>query len=112
MHATLLLVAGVPVHVVADRLGHADPSITLRVYAHVIRRHAAGIADVFAAAADHIDEDQDDEDDGETRQRWCRVSRGVSKNSPGQSETPGHPPRDLGFCLRARRDSNPQPSDP
>ncbi|MFG1820376.1 tyrosine-type recombinase/integrase [Kribbella sp. NPDC049174] len=64
VHATLLLVAGVPVHVVADRLGHADPSITLRVYAHVIRRHAAGIADVFAAAADHIDEDQDDEDDG------------------------------------------------
>jgi integrase len=33
------------------------------VYAHVIRRHAAGIADVFAAA-DHVDEDQDDEDDG------------------------------------------------
>jgi len=26
----------VPVHVVAARLGHADPSITLRVYAHVI----------------------------------------------------------------------------
>ena len=24
--------------------------------------HAAGIADVFAAAADHVDEDQDDED--------------------------------------------------
>jgi integrase len=24
------------VHVVAARLGHADPSITLRVYAHVI----------------------------------------------------------------------------
>lgn len=36
------------VHVVAERLGHADPSITLRVYAHVIRQHAAGIADVFA----------------------------------------------------------------
>jgi integrase len=55
VHATLLLVAGVPVHVVADRLGHPDPSITLRVYAHVIRRHAAGIADVFAAAADQDD---------------------------------------------------------
>jgi hypothetical protein len=47
-------------------VGHADPSITLRVYAHVIRRHAVGIADVFAAAADHEDEDEDedDEDDG------------------------------------------------
>jgi integrase len=60
VHATLLLVAGVPVNVVADRLGHADPSITFRAYAHVIPRHAAGIADVFAAA-DHVDGDQDDD---------------------------------------------------
>ena len=29
VHATLLLIAGVPVHVVAERLGHADPAITL-----------------------------------------------------------------------------------
>lgn len=35
-HATLLLQAGVPVKVVADRLGHADVSITLNVYAHVL----------------------------------------------------------------------------
>ena len=27
------LLAGVPVHVVAARLGHADPAVTLRVYA-------------------------------------------------------------------------------
>src|SRR5690606_18127554 len=33
LHATTLLMAGVPVHVVAARLGHADPAITLRVYA-------------------------------------------------------------------------------
>jgi hypothetical protein len=59
IHATLFLVAEVPVHVVADRLGHADPSVTLRVYAHVIRRHPAGIADVFAAAADEIDDDEE-----------------------------------------------------
>ena len=37
IHATTLLLSGVPVHVVAARLGHADPAITLRVYAHVIR---------------------------------------------------------------------------
>ncbi|WSG70185.1 tyrosine-type recombinase/integrase [Nonomuraea glycinis] len=37
VHATLLLLAGVPVHVGAARFGHADPAITLRVYAHVIR---------------------------------------------------------------------------
>lgn len=42
--------AGVPVHVVAARLGHADPAITLRVYAHVIHEQAASAADVFAKA--------------------------------------------------------------
>ena len=48
IHATTLLLAGVPVHVVAARLGHADPSVTLRVYAHVIRDQVAEAADVFA----------------------------------------------------------------
>ena len=52
VHATMLLTAGVPVHVVAERLGHADPAITLRVYAHVIRKHADGVAATFAAAVD------------------------------------------------------------
>ncbi|MET7337115.1 hypothetical protein [Nonomuraea sp. NPDC005650] len=32
------------------RLGHADPAITLRVYAHVIHEQAASAADVFAKA--------------------------------------------------------------
>lgn len=48
VHATLLLRAGVPVHVVAARLGHADPAVTLRVYAHVIKDHAAEVAGTFA----------------------------------------------------------------
>ncbi len=47
VHATTLL-AGVPVHVVAARLGHADPSITLRVYAHVISDQLTEAADIFA----------------------------------------------------------------
>jgi len=50
VHATTLLRAGVPVHVVAARLGHADPSITLRVYAHVIREQLVEAADIFARA--------------------------------------------------------------
>jgi integrase len=50
LHATTLLLAGVPVHVVAARLGHADPAVTLRVYSHVLREHAEGIGDVFAQA--------------------------------------------------------------
>lgn len=49
LHATTLL-SGVPVHVVAARLGHADPAITLRVYAHVIRSAEAAAADIFADA--------------------------------------------------------------
>jgi integrase len=56
VHATHLLLAGVPVHVVAERLGHADPSVTLRVYAHVLRQHAAGVADVFATAIEPGDD--------------------------------------------------------
>ena len=48
VHATTLLLAGVPVHVVAARLGHADPSITLRVYAHVISDQLAEAAGTFA----------------------------------------------------------------
>ena len=34
-HATWLLTDGVPVHTVADRLGH-DPAVLLREYAHLI----------------------------------------------------------------------------
>lgn len=49
-HATLLLLAGVPVHVVAARLGHVDPAITLRVYAHVLATPAAEAAAIFARA--------------------------------------------------------------
>ena len=40
-----------PVHVVAARFGHADPAITLRVYAHAIRTAEAAAADIFAKAA-------------------------------------------------------------
>jgi integrase len=50
LHATTLLLAGVPVHVVAAHLGHSDPAITLRVYAHVIREASTAVADVFAKA--------------------------------------------------------------
>jgi integrase len=35
---------------VMARLGHADPSITLRVYAHVISDQLTEAADIFARA--------------------------------------------------------------
>jgi integrase len=50
LHATTLLLAGIPVHVVAARLGHADPAVTLRVYSHVLREHATSVGEIFAEA--------------------------------------------------------------
>ena len=51
-HATALLMAGTPVHVVSRRLGHADVQTTLRLYAHVTEdaelRAAAGWASLAA----------------------------------------------------------------
>jgi integrase len=47
-HATVLLLAGVPVHVVSQRLGHASPTITMAVYAHVMPGNQRDAADLFA----------------------------------------------------------------
>jgi len=47
--ATLLLAAGEPVHVVSERLGHRDVSITLNTYPHVLEAHARGAADRIGA---------------------------------------------------------------
>lgn len=49
-HASTLLRHGVPVHVVAKRLGHADPSITLRVYAHSLPVDDDAAVAVFSKA--------------------------------------------------------------
>jgi len=46
--ATLLLAAGEPVHVVSERLGHSDVSITLNNYAHVLKAHERSAADRMA----------------------------------------------------------------
>lgn len=54
VHATTLLLAGVPVHVVAARLGHADPSITLRVYAHVVNQQLVEAAEIFAKHVEDV----------------------------------------------------------
>lgn len=46
-HATLLLKAGVPAKVVAERLGHATPGFTLNVYQHVLPGMQAEAANIF-----------------------------------------------------------------
>ena len=53
--ATLLLSRGVNVKVVSEMLGHADISITLRIYAHVIpnvQQVAADVMDSMFSARD------------------------------------------------------------
>lgn len=47
-HATALLTAGVPVHVVRQRLGHESARITLDVYAHVLPGDDRSAAERFA----------------------------------------------------------------
>jgi len=79
VHATTLLLAGEPVHVVAARLGHADPSVTLRVYAHVIQDLAPAVADTVAQAiADAI-----------TAGNGGSVSTGVSKERVAHDQVSG-----------------------
>jgi integrase len=47
-HATVLLLAREPVHVVSQRLGHASPMVTLTVYAHVMPGNQRETARTFA----------------------------------------------------------------
>ena len=47
-HATVLLTAGVPVHVVSQRLGHTSAVVTMTVYAHVLPGSQREAADRFA----------------------------------------------------------------
>ena len=46
--ASVLLSSGVPVKVVSERLGHANPSITLSIYAHVLPGDQKAAADLLA----------------------------------------------------------------
>lgn len=47
-HATQLLRAGVPLHVVAHRLGHKDAMVTATTYAHVTTDQSLNISELFA----------------------------------------------------------------
>jgi integrase len=49
-HITHLLRSGVPVHVVSARAGHANPSITLNIYAHMLPGQQEGAAAVVDLA--------------------------------------------------------------
>jgi integrase len=49
-YATAALRAGVPVHVVSARLGHADPAVTLQIYSHVLAGDDSTAAQATATA--------------------------------------------------------------
>jgi integrase len=54
-HATILLSAGVPVHIVSSRLGHSNPTITMNVYAHCLpRAQAPAVAYLANMGAEHV----------------------------------------------------------
>jgi integrase len=50
--ATMAIAGGHDVRTVAHRLGHADPAMTLRVYAHVVEAADQGIADLLGRVLD------------------------------------------------------------
>lgn len=50
LHGSIMLRAGVPLHIVSRRLGHADEAFTARVYAHVLPQQGAEAAAAFAGA--------------------------------------------------------------
>lgn len=47
-HATLLLEAGEPLHVVAERLGHRDAMVTATIYAHVTPKQSRRASDTIS----------------------------------------------------------------
>ena len=52
LHATELLRAGEPLHIVSNRLGHADPMVTATIYAHIDDEQANTASHTFATRAD------------------------------------------------------------
>jgi integrase len=49
-HASILLKQGIPLKVVSERLGHANPAFTLSVYQHLLPGMQADAAKAFSAA--------------------------------------------------------------
>jgi integrase len=49
-HASQLIDAGVDVVTISKRLGHASPTITLQIYAHLFRKDDGKAADAINAA--------------------------------------------------------------
>ncbi len=93
--ASLMLAQGTPLHVVSEILGHASIAITKDVYGHLLE------GDKRAAAQSMIG-----------LLFGTRTGRrGSQRGSQGRKKNPSRTGEGL-VSWRARRDSNPQPSDP
>ncbi len=55
-HATLLLLAGVPLKVVSERLGHSSIQITADIYQHVLGHMQHGVAERIGYLLENTDE--------------------------------------------------------
>ena len=64
-HATILLANNIDAVAVATRMGHADASVTLRIYAHALRRRDE---DAAQAAQDLLDRAQLGEELGDKKE--------------------------------------------
>ena len=93
--ASLMLAQGTPLYVVSEVLGHASIAITKDVYGHL------GEGDKRAAAESMSGVLFGARPQGRGSQRGSQAS---TKTRPARGEGP--------VSWRARRDSNPQPSDP
>lgn len=60
-HGTLMLAAGVALHVVSRRLGHASEAFTAQVYAHVLPQQQAQAAARFAQLVDGTDRTREED---------------------------------------------------
>ena len=56
IHITHLLRSGVPVHVVSARAGHANPTVTLKIYGHLLPGQQEGAAAVVDALRSALEE--------------------------------------------------------
>jgi hypothetical protein len=93
--ASLMLAQGTPLHVVSEILGHASIAITKDVYGHLVEGDKRAAAQSMSGLLFGT---------GTGRRGSQRGSQGRKKSPSRTVEGP--------VSWRARRDSNPQPSDP
>jgi len=93
--ASLMLAQGTPLHVVSEVLGHASIAITKDVYGHLVEGDKRAAAESMSGLLFG------------TRTRSGGSQRGSRSGRSSRSSSGDKP-----LTWRARRDSNPQPSDP